>query len=471
MSKKSLKLKFIVFDYLSAVVAWILFFFARKFYVEHEYFDDVNSVFTDVNFFRGIIFIPVFWLLLYWCFGEYRNIYFKSRLKNLGQTIVECALGVILLFFAFLLDDYVGTYKNYYFTFTVLFILHFMLTYIPRLLLTSRIVYEVHKDKIGFPSLMIVSDGKRAEGIFSEIKNQTISSGYLFKGFISLKGDKYPELEKLMPCLGDMKDLYSVFYKQSIENIIIVLDNNDGNELYDIVSRIPKTNIFIPSERKDFITGNIKYNAIFSVPLVRISQNIMQPWEVSVKRAFDIIVSIFAMIILIPVYLVTAVIIKITSPGPVLYAQQRIGKNGKPFMMYKFRSMCVDAEKNGPMLSKGDTDDRITKFGYFMRKVRLDETPQFFHVLRGEMSMVGPRPERQFFIDQIVKEAPEYNLLQQIQPGMTSWGQVKYGYADTVDQMVERLKYDLLYLQNMSLYTDIKILLYTALIILQGRGK
>ena len=196
----------------------------------------------------------------------------------------------------------------------------------------------------------------------------------------------------------------------------------------------------------------------------------MPEWQYSLKRIADIVVSILAMIILSPVYLATAIIVKCTSPGPVFYAQERIGYHGKPFKMHKFRSMYVDAEQAGPALSKDD-DPRITPFGRFMRKVRLDEIPQFYNVLKGTMSLVGPRPERQFYIDQIVKRAPEYLLLQRVKPGITSWGQVKYGYASTVDEMVERLRYDLLYLDNMSITTDIKILLYTVIIILQGRGK
>ena len=196
----------------------------------------------------------------------------------------------------------------------------------------------------------------------------------------------------------------------------------------------------------------------------------MPEWQYSLKRIFDIIISLVAMIILSPVYLVTAIIVKATSPGPVFYAQERIGYLGRPFKMHKFRSMYVDAEQAGPALSK-DNDPRITPFGRFMRKVRLDEIPQFYNVLRGTMSLVGPRPERQLYIDQIVKRAPEYLLLQRIKPGITSWGQVRYGYASNVDEMVERLRYDLLYLDNMSLTTDLKILLYTVIIIIQGRGK
>ena len=196
----------------------------------------------------------------------------------------------------------------------------------------------------------------------------------------------------------------------------------------------------------------------------------MEEWQYSVKRIFDVVVSLLAMIILSPIYLITAIIVKTTSKGSVFYAQERVGLHGKPFKMIKFRSMYTNAEASGPMLSK-DNDPRITPFGRFMRKVRLDEIPQFYNVLKGTMSLVGPRPERQYFIDQIVQKAPEYLMLQKVKPGITSWGQVKYGYAENVDEMVERLRYDLLYLENMSITTDIKILLYTAIIIVQGRGK
>ena len=276
-----------------------------------------------------------------------------------------------------------------------------------------------------------------------------------------------------MPRLGSLADLRTIVKEHAVEEAIVALEPDEKERLSDILLAINSCGdiiIKITPDARDIAVGSIHQRSIFHSPFIVINNRLMPEWQYSLKRIADIVISLFALILLSPVYLVTAIIVKATSPGPVFYAQERIGHLGKPFKMHKFRSMYVDAEEAGPALSKDD-DPRITPFGRFMRKVRLDEIPQFYNVLRGTMSLVGPRPERQFYIDQIVKRAPEYMLLQRVKPGITSWGQVKYGYASNVDQMVERLRYDLLYLDNMSLSTDIKILLYTVIIILQGRGK
>ena len=469
MNKKLQTIKYVIFDVLSSMIAWSLFFIFRKTSIESGNFEDINAVFADNNFYYGLAIIPLFWLTLYYVQGYYQNIYRKSRLKDFFQTFLTCFLGVIVIFFALLLDDNVTTYKNYYLSFFILFSLHFVLTYLPRLIITTIKVHNVHNHKIYFPTI-IVGDGEKALKIYNDLQNEEITSGNKIIGYINKNGKKNDFFS--LQYLGTTNQLTEIISQYKIEEIIIALEQEEENEIFDIICLAGQdVEIKIPADRKDILMGNVKSNAIFNTPLITVTQGLMAPWQQILKRIFDILISLIAIIILSPLYLITSIIVYTTSKGPIFYKQERIGYKGKPFYMHKFRSMYTNAESNGPMLSSGDKDPRITPFGRFMRKVRLDEIPQFYNVLKGTMSIVGPRPERQFFIDQIVKKAPEYRLLHRIKPGITSWGQVKYGYAESVDEMVERLKYDLIYLENPSLSTDIKILFYTAVIILQGRGK
>ncbi len=239
-----------------------------------------------------------------------------------------------------------------------------------------------------------------------------------------------------------------------------------------ILNELEGTNVRIKiiPDMYDILSGSVKMTSIFGAPLIEVNPQIMPAWQFAIKRAFDIGFSLVALLLLLVPMLVIATLVKLTSPGPVFFRQERIGLGGKPFRIIKFRSMVADAERNGPQLSSA-SDPRITSIGRFLRRTRMDELPQFWNVLKGDMSLVGPRPERQHFIDEILKVAPHYRHLHKVRPGITSWGQVKFGYAENVEQMVRRLKYDILYIENMSMAVDLKILAYTVLIILKGDGK
>lgn len=464
------------------MLAWTLFFLFRKIGIEHDY-SEARQFFTDGNYWLGVILVPAGWLMLYSLQGSYRNVLRKSRLKEFQQTLLASVIGVVFLFFTLMLDDAVDTYSSLYLSVFFLFVVHFSLTYFCRLIQTSSTVRKVHNRQLGFPTLLVGSHGK-AWKTYIDLENQERYSGNLFCGFVYVHSSEAPNpdacsapddsrLSSVMPCLGSSNDIRDLVEKHHVEEVIIAIEEGEQQQLQTILRTLDGCGdiiIKITPDAREQLLGLVKMDNMFHLPLITINTRLMEEWQYSVKRIADIILSLLALILLSPVFLVTALIVKCTSPGPVFYAQERIGFRGKPFRMHKFRSMYVNAEESGPALSRDD-DPRITPFGRFMRKVRLDEIPQFYNVLKGTMSLVGYRPERQYYIDQIVQRCPEYLLLQRIKPGITSWGQVKYGYASNVDEMCERLKYDLLYLENMSITTDIKILIYTIGIIFQGRGK
>lgn len=463
--------KYIAFDFLAAALAWFFFITFRKTNSDFGFSVLKEQIFIDNNLLLGLFLIPVFWLLLYYLSGTYKAIFRGSRLGLFGQTIFTSIFGVLVIFFVVLLDQEVTTSKDYYQSFLVLLLFHVSFTATFRLILATIIANKIHNRVIGFKTIIIGSQ-KKALDIYNELETQPKSAGNKIIGFVNVNHFEHCPIEKQIPRLGGFKDLKRIVESHEVEEAIIAIEPREHKNLNQILTNLHQSDVIVKviPELHDILLGAVKMTSIFGTPLIQIQPGLMPAWQQSIKRLIDIVASLISLVLLSPVFLATAIAVRATSKGPVFYSHERIGRGGKGFQMHKFRSMYVDAEKDGPQLSCQD-DPRITPFGRFMRKVRLDEIPQFYNVLLGNMSLVGPRPERQYYINLIEKKAPHYTLLQKIKPGITSWGQVKYGYAENVDEMIERLRYDLIYLENMSLAVDFKIMIYTALIILQGRGK
>ncbi len=471
MNKKRQVAKYLLFDFLAAAISWTLFFIYRKEVIEPAKFGyDIPIEFTGM-YFVGLGVIPVLWLIFYFITGFYNNIFRRSRLLELGQTALTSILGVTAIFFVLLLDDTVSSYRNYYQLYFNLLLFHFSFTYLFRLFLTTRTIRQIHRRKIGFNTLLI-GNNEKALKIFTEMNTQKHPAGNIFTGYVVVDHNQKGVLGDHLPLLGEISGLEKIISEYRIEEVILALETEQHNRLSEILTIIENRNIIIWGipDLHDFLSGTVRINTIYSSPLIKISNGLMPAWQENLKRLIDVIFSLIAMILFVPFYAVIPIMIKASGKGPVLYSQERIGKFGKPFRIFKFRSMNTEAEKNGPALSSKN-DSRITPVGRFIRRTHLDEIPQFYNVIRGDMSLVGPRPERMYYIEQIVKRAPHYKLLLKLRPGITSWGQVKYGYASNVDEMLERLPYDMIYLKNISIYLDFKILIYTIINVFNGKGK
>ena len=454
---------FIISDWLIASLVWGLFFYFRKTWIEEKAFE------VDQNFIIGSILVPLLWLLIYYLQGSYHEVRRMYRLKILNLTFFGSLIGTVLIFFILILDDTVSNYQMYYYSFGLLFSLQFLLSVLIRLILATVLISYLRKAGSGFRTV-IIGGSEKAVNILNDLTNQKWCINTIV-GYININGSDRL-LDNKIAYLGHCDNLEILIRNHKVEEVIIAIESSDHNRIQKIITRIQdgRVKIKILPDMYELLSGSLKMTDIYGALLLQIVDDSMPIWQQALKRAMDLIISLVALILLIPLYIICALAVKFSSSGPIFYLQDRVGLDGRVFKIIKFRTMYLNSEEAGPQLSSTN-DSRITKAGRFMRKTRLDEFPQFMNVILGHMSLVGPRPERQFYIDQIMALAPQYVHLTKVRPGITSWGQVKYGYAENVEQMLDRMKFDLLYLKNRSIALDIKIMFYTIAIVLKAKGK
>ena len=425
--RKKQQLLYVFIDILSSLLVWGCFLIFRWLVYDGRVFS-IDSVLVPMfNFYTPLLTYPIGCLVIYYLSGYYLRPLRKPYLRELLRTFVSALIISFGAFFIFIIDDPVTQYERYFTSLLVLFALQFLGSYIPRWLVT----YISHKLDNDIPRTYTIHTMKEVE--------------------------QFEQAHAVEP--------YD-------EVILDFKSKTKENDIYTLINRLYPRNVeisVVPS-LYDMLTGAAMIDEVSDQPLIHITEHKMSDTELCIKRAFDIVVSAAMLILLSPLYLILTLLVWYSSKGPVFYRQERIGLHGLPFEIIKFRTMCVHAETETPQLS-ADNDPRITKVGKWMRKYRLDELPQFWNILRGDMSIVGPRPERRYFINQIEEKAPYYCMIYKIRPGLTSWGPIKVGYTDTLDKMIRRLNYDIVYIENMSLTLDIKIMFHTIGVIFNGKGQ
>ena len=468
--KKAAIKRLVALDYLTATLAWILFWAYRQQLLDQHDFVNAWAYLQPRDLVTAFILIQAGWLFLYHLSGTYFDLYRKSRLNEVNRTIISCIIGSIIVALVFFAND--NADYSYFIKSTGRYLLiHTICALTGRLVMLNTIKRRLVKGTVGFNTLIIGGNQKAIE-IYQQLEKDYKSLGNFFRGFVYSNQETSNGMSHYLPQLGQLDELEKIIDTHEIEEVIVAVDSSEHHLLENILTRLSYRPVLVKvlPDLYDIISGSVKTSNVYDAVLIHIHPNLMPDWQRVCKRMIDVVASLSALLLLSPLYIFAAIKVRLSSSGPIIYKQERVGLYGRLFKIYKFRSMYVNAEEHGPALSS-DEDPRITPWGRIMRKWRIDELPQFYNILKGDMSLVGPRPERKYFIDIISQTHPHYRYLHKVKPGLTSWGMVQFGYASNVDEMLQRMKYDLLYIENCSLALDIKIMLYTLMVIFQGRGK
>jgi exopolysaccharide biosynthesis polyprenyl glycosylphosphotransferase len=464
MSKSIEKIFLLLTDFLMINLAWLVYSYIR---LETGWF----ALIIAPEFLLPMLVIYFYWLIIFTFVGMYRTWFASSRFDEISTLFKATFFGIFLLFFLIFVDDYMHDVATA--TRILIFIYWGLFLFFVgsgRIIIRS-VQRNLLIKGIGRRCGLVIGFNPRAKEVLDSILTAP-ALGIDIEAFVAVKNENIGKDYKGIKVEGTTDQLVEIINKYNVKEIIIALEKEDHDILVDVITKTEGKGISlkIVPDLYEILSGQARTSQIYGMPLIDIMPELMPEWEKKLKRLMDIVVSLLILILSAPITILTSLAIKIDSEGPIFFKQERLGQNGKPFNVYKFRSMIKDAEKyTGPVWSTKD-DPRVTRMGKFVRKVRIDEIPQMLNVLKGEMSLVGPRPERAFFVEKLSHEIPYYRRRLKVRPGVTGWAQIKHKYDETIDDVKIKLKYDLFYIENMSLRMDFKILLRTVFVVLFGKG-
>ena len=458
MSRTKEKILLLFSDFLTINAAWLFYYLVR---VESGWIPNT----APTTFIIPSLAIYAYWAVIFTFAGLYQHWFVRSRFDEFASVLKTISFGCFILFFLIFLDDAISDSRAIS-RFLILIYWSLMIVAVGsgRILVRSLQMTMLQKG-IGLRNSIIVGTGKRG----SELQNLVSKFpqlGYKFTGYVAVNSST--EHKNI---LGDVLSLKSIIENNRISEVLIALEENEKDKLFEIIRNCQKSevNLKIMPDTYEIVSGLAKTNQLYGVPFIEVMPEIMPYGSKLFKRVLDVLISGMLLIFLSPVLFLIVILIKLTTKGPIFYKQVRIGRNSKQFNMYKFRSMVMDAEEYGPEWA-GENDPRITGIGKLIRKIYLDEIPQLINVLKNEMSIVGPRPERPFFVEKLSREIPYYYKRLSVKPGITGWAQIKHKYDSSLDDVKEKLKFDFYYIENMSLKLDFKIMVNTFLVIIFMKG-